>query len=377
MNRLLLAAAAILFASLACEAGMDAPATQSAQGNSPALAAPLNTRAAIATPTRAPTATATIGYEATADAAEATAAQAQAAADAANRLMVDATVVSIRATSDEADRQAGFVRLTARADEWTATAAPTAVPMTQAAQATVGARTDGLLAVSAGMLTATREAPTQMVAMANARVQAQAAPMLSAVDMGVRITFIVLALLLSPGIGLWLVVTGWRAFIGLRDWRPAEREPEAEPEPMPQPELRPLAPALAVNVMHEATTSYRRVLYANAPCTERQLLRVIYGVAAENKSLAVNVWEMSWENGGIGSAIHPLRAWLIQNGWAGRTRTNQVKLNRDGEALFDACYRGHCLPSGVRCAPEEPELRENMDMAHEYGGMGRPVGERL
>ncbi len=370
----------LAFAVLACDASMwgtpaPDPLQQFALDLTQGVTVTITPRP---TATATPRPTATTGYQATIDAKDAQLAAVQATRDALARLQSDVTL------------EAGH--MTEQVGQWTAEAFgareqhihETQTAATPAAIATITrqAHNDALaFTISTGVSiasTATIEAPTQIVAAARAQAEAHNAEGLVAGSVALMIGIGFLALMLGIVVLLKVVVPTLAVMI-LRVRNGERQEVEVEEKPMPAPLPRPVQPAMQANVntTYGSGTNYPHVLYGNAPCTEAQLLRLVHGVIVEHRSLAVNEWEMSWANGGIGQAIDRVRVWVVRNGWAYRSKSGRLSLNSDGETWFTAVEQAHRLPSGVRCIAEEPALAVIMDMEHEHGNMESSGGGDL
>lgn len=132
-----------------------------------AQAASLGTPEVVFSASPAATATATVSPTPTVN-WEGTAVIAQQTADEARRLNTAATAAHEQRVHEESAWTAQADMWTAQSDSWTATLALTSIPLTSTQQAVVNTQVPIDQALMAGQLTATHEAPTQVVAMLRA-----------------------------------------------------------------------------------------------------------------------------------------------------------------------------------------------------------------
>lgn len=297
--------------------------------------------------TPSPVPTVTIGYQATANVAETQVAIAQATADEANRVMV-------QATNDEAQRQhekyivdaqgtqqindADFIR-----DSWTATAALTAVPLTSTAQVDNSTAISAQTTLTTSLITATAALPTQIVAVANAKTQAQFAP----VYMGVQI-FAIFA------IGVFLLFAAWmlRWYWMRQDAREIATSPQGVAErnglkPIPQVEPEPefIQPTeTVITVRQDYGGGNMHMDRYTVPCTKDMLLQFAENVLTKNWTLGINAWEKD-NTLFTRDTYKPFRAWLQANKFTVSTGGGALALTDAGRAFLDAFLNQSTLPT--------------------------------
>jgi len=302
--------------------------------------------------------TATIEYQATAHAAETQAYIAQSTADAANRIMV-------QATNDQQQReheaQLQNAQGTAQAEAnhmielgWTATAYQTSMPLTATAQVDNMTAIADYKAVTIAQITATAAYPTQIVAESNARTQAKYAPVYVFVQV-----FAIFA------IGVFLLFTAWfmRWYWMQQDKREYEKTPkgvaqsqgfkeipnldEQEPEfVMPQPDPRKvidtgMQPATVLTIQNETGTTSRQMV---VPCKPNQLLELAENTLTKSWSLAINAWEGA-ETSFTRGTFSKVRSWLQGNKFAISTGGGALVLTDEGRAFLEAYLNTSNLPT--------------------------------
>ena len=292
--------------------------------------------------------TATTGYEATAHAAETSAYIAQSTADAANRVMVQATNDQQQREHETAMQNADATAQ-AQADKftrdgWTATAALTAIPLTSTAQVDNMTAIADYKAVTIAQLTATAALPTQIVAESNARTQAQLAPVFAFVQL-----FAIFA------IGVFMLFAAWfmRWYWMREDARQAVAAHNASPQGVaerngfisiaPEPEfIQPTETVITVRQDH-GDGNMRMDKYT-VPCTREQLLQVAENVLTKGWTLAINQWE-SAETLFTRNTFGKLRSWLQSNQFAVSAGSGTLALSPEGQAFLDAFLNAAQLPT--------------------------------
>lgn len=306
------------------------------------------------TATQSPVPTPTIEYQATAHVAETQVAIAQATADEANRIMV-------QATNDEAQRQHEAsmqnAQATAQAESnamvqygWTATAAFTSVPLTATAQIDNATAIAAYNTMTIAQITATAHAPTQVVADANARTQAQFSTVFAWVQ--------VFALF---SLGVFMLFTAWfmRWYWMREDARALARSPQgvAErhgykpipqvvPEPDPEPVFtQPVAPdEMVITVRKDYGDGNVNMSKYTVPCTHEQLLQVAENVLTKGWTLAINQWE-SAETRFTRNTFSKLRSWLQSNQFAVSAGSGTLALSPTGRTFLEAFLNANQLPT--------------------------------
>lgn len=275
-----------------------------------ASGAPINAQAAqmqatqYASPTLIPTATviptATIGYEATL-------AVAQSTADEARRVNAEVTAVH------EANLLS-LMQLTAdteyRAHEvfqWTAQAAPTAIPLTATQQAIINAQIAQDQSLQFGAMTATAHAPTQISAMAQAQaaVQFAGAARASQVFGNIAVSIFLLALI---------------AFLVRMPMAPSTSS--APDAPVPQVET-------VVHMRRETGAGTYQQTRAVIPCAPGQLTELATHITEGTRTLAINQWEGA-NTSFTRPIFHQMRAWLQENKFAVATGDGQLVATDEG-----------------------------------------------
>lgn len=296
--------------------------------------------------------TATTGYEATAHAAETSAYIAQSTADAANRVMVQATNDQQQRDHETAMQNADATAQ-AQADEftrdgWTATAALTAIPLTSTAQVDNMTAIADYKAVTIAQLTATAALPTQIVAESNARTQAKYAPV-----------FVFVQVFAIFAIGVFLLFTAWfmrwywmredaRQTIAAHNASPqgvAERNgftPVAEefiyPDPNPEPDPKPRIerPVTAENLKH------------TIPSTQEHFDIFAEKLITGEMALSINKWESSGLLSGVKNArawIKNMRAWMHANEFGVFNENDEMTLVQTGRAWLEKYIEHRSLPT--------------------------------
>ncbi len=303
------------------------------------------------TATQSPVPTATTGYEATAHAAETSAYIAQSTADAANRVMVQATNDQ-QQREHEAAMQNADATAQAQADEftrdgWTATAALTAIPLTSTAQVDNLTAIADYKAVTIAQLTATAALPTQIVAESNARTQAKLAPVFAFVQL-----FAIFA------IGVFMLFAAWfmRWYWMREDARQEKTAHAASPQgvaerngftPIAQSEPEPefIQPTeTVITVRQDHGDGNMRMDKYTVPCTREQLLQVAENVLTKGWTLAINQWE-SAETLFTRNTFGKLRSWLQSNQFAVSAGSGTLALSPEGQAFLDAFLNAAQLPT--------------------------------
>ena len=266
------------------------------ENNQFVLATPAGTSTPTATITLTPTAT--VDYLSTAVIAKET-------SDEAMRVNVQVTaeqdqrnfVQAQWTVTAEAVNQV-HAEMTRQAAQFTATAYATSIPATQTAQA-IGNSLQGT------EMAMTISAPTQLVAMANARALADTAAYREYAEMFV----IVCAGFALIALGIGVLVMMYRDVM----------KPKAEPDPEPEPTVP------TIPFVHAPGPQSRpggvRLIRADIPCSVDQLLELADGIVNRRMTLAINQWEGTT----VHKVIKEIRAFFIKHEFA------RVLLGKGGE----------------------------------------------
>lgn len=294
--------------------------------------------------------TATIEYQATAHAAETQAYIAQSTADAANRIMVQATNDQQQREHETAMQNADA---TAQAEAnamialgWTATAYQTSMPLTATAQVDNMTAIADYKAVTIAQITATAALPTQIVAESNARTQAQ---------YGWVFTLVQLFAIFAIGVFLLFAASFMRWQWMQQDKREYDKTPKGvaesqgfreipdldEPEPnfiKPEP---PEEKVTVLTVQNETGTTSRQMI---VPCKPNQLLELAENTLTKGWSLAINAWEGA-ETSFTRGTFSKVRSWLQGNKFAISTGGGALVLTDEGRAFLEAYLNTAVLPT--------------------------------
>jgi hypothetical protein len=306
---------------------------QMANNESPAQAMDVPSRpAATATiqPTQTPVPTATTGYELTAIVAQAT-------ADEARRINAQATadheLVQLglsQLTAQAEDRAMAQLQLTAAWEGITATVAYTSIPLTATQQAALNTQIPARQILEAGQLTATHEAPTQIVAMERSLLYAK----YGKADYFFR------------WFGIFMVGIFVIGIVRFMFRYPIQPKPETEPKDEPTETVIWLK-----NEKDNGATSKR---YA-VPCTPEQLTELSELVINGEKTFGINRLENSSRTLRR-STLYQVREFLTLNLFAVDAGAGQIALNEDGEEFLAAWFEEHKLPGGYDFAEQEKQV---------------------
>lgn len=299
------------------------------------------------------TVTSTVGYQATAVSAQMT-------SDAAMRLQVQATAA-------QAERDQVNIMLTARADEWTVTAAPTSVAMT----ATEQVRADALIVNAQNMemarMTATAAMPTQMVAVAQSKASAEFARL--------RTFSEVVAML---GFAWFLFAVGLFAFLNSRSGEVAnvrEVYKVSEVSDVSSTQAMRLASGTVITIRKESGGVVEGWRYV-VPCTDEMLTQFAEGVMGGEKSLAIGEWEgrgTLWTR----DTYKEMRNFLLSNRFAFSAGGGAIVLNAEGEEFLGGWLNVRTLPHRYEFEHEIDNLPVIIPHTHEVMDMSGGEGEVL
>jgi hypothetical protein len=284
-------------------------------------------------PTETIVPTATIDYLATAQAAQNDAAlaqqqaqQAQAEADAAKRLMVDATVTHEAILLSFAQMTQAADVSTQQISQATMAVAGTYIPMTAQAQDLERSMARTQVAENIAIRTATAYAPTQISLIADAKANAETATARAIIDMVFK--FCVSVMLLAVPIALVIFVTN----------KPAE--PIIN---IPNLNIRDIP--MVVPKGSEPTHTIR----AEIPCDLDQLLELADGILNSRKTLAFN----QWEGTSVHKSLKDLRAFFMDHKFARVLigKGGELGIEADGEAFLREVWTNQSPPPPMVCLP--------------------------
>jgi len=269
--------------------------------------------------TASPIPTPTIGYQATADVASTQAADAYATAEAANLVVAAYTAQAEQVNHDNMVMEQERLAWTAQADQWTAVYAPTAIPLTATAQVNENTRNQTAVALYSTYMTATYQAPTQVVAYAKAQAEAKNAERYVAAEIWIWVSVGVLLC----GMGAFLISGSAIAVVRkVQEARIQANVSEHEPEPILPTDYIPF----------KATNGPNSLRRYEVKCTPRQLLVLADGVITDRMTLGINQWE--------GTIVHKslmeIRAFLVEWKYAKVVLggKGQLDLTQAGEAFL-------------------------------------------
>jgi len=320
--------------------------------------------------TPAVTATATVSPTPTVDWQQ-TAIVAQATADEARRLDTQATAAEKDRVQEQLSWTAEANQWTAQANQWTATAALTSIPLTAIQQSAINTQIPIDQALMAGQLTATKEAPTQLVAMINASNHEK----YGAIDYLVRLSVLATLGVFMLGIGLFALAS-----------RPNEAQPRsvAPTHAAHEPDLIPLKQELVNSKattkanQHEVSVSIMKdngggniaIENYRVPCSEEQLTELALRVLDEGATLGVNNWEGE-DTTLTRAVIYRLRNWFQGKQMVNSIGSGRLKFNEKGISLLRTWKEKKVLPHPYVFAPV---VDLPLNMSHETGAHGLPHG---
>jgi len=298
--------------------------------------------------TKTPIPTATIDFNATSQVALSQvvvalnqAATSQAEADAANRLVVEATSAheqrehEIALSNAQGTQQAQAKNMIVYG--WTVTAAYTSIPLTQTQQSAINTQVPRQQALMSGALTATKEAPTQMVAMTNAENYSR-----------YWMVEFVLRMFIFVGMSVFLFGIGAFAFYK-RKGQEEENIVDEILQELPQTET-----VLRVETNHD--TAFPTMSRMIVPCTPNQFTELVKGVLTDGKTLGINQWEGA-ESVFTRDEFTPVRNWLLSNRLAQHSSgRGALMLTAEGESIFIEWLNSYTLPAAYKFENEGATL---------------------
>jgi len=299
--------------------------------------------------------TATVEYQATAHAAETQAYIAQSTADAANRIMVQATNDQ-QQREHEAAMQNADATAQAEANHmielgWTATAYQTSMPLTATAQVDNMTAIADYKAVTIAQLTATAAYPTQIVAESNARTQAKYAPVY---------VFVQVFAIFAIGVFLFFTAYMMRWYWMREDARATQAAHAASPQGVAEKHgFTPIEEVEPEPSIIHSTELVQQMPRVERPVTAENLKYTIpsaqeqFDIFAEKlvtgeMALSINKWETSGLLSGVKNArtwIKNMRGWMHANEFGVFNENDEMTLVQAGRAWLEQYIEHRSLPT--------------------------------
>lgn len=279
-----------------------------------------------------PMPSATIGYQATAQAAETARVAAEGTAVAAARMMVEATAAHEARLQEQIRLTAEAERRAFDAHSWTATARWTSVPLTETQQAAANTQLAGQMTMAAGQMTATAEAPTLVVALANAEAEAEWS--------GLRQGMEVFALF---AVAVFVLVLVWFVIFKAPAMMPSGGGVAEEEE------------------VHELDTTDVKVVDRSeglsirmftVPCSPDALTELAQALVSGQKTLGINLWEGKKSVHFTRDIIKRVRQFLRLNDLVAGSEGERLVLTEKGRKFFLAWLEHRRLPDAFRFGGE-------------------------
>lgn len=316
-------------------------------------AAALGTPEASRSATPVATATITITPSPTVD-WKGTAIVAQATADEARRLDTQATAAEKDRIQQQLAWTAEANQWTAQANQWTATAALTSIPLTSTQQSVVNTQVPIDQALMAGQLTATKEAPTQMMAMIDAKIYEEHGE-----------TDFLIRMFVLGALGVFLLGIGLFA-LAARPKGEGKASSAAPTSVVREPDLIPLKqePETVVKVKMDNGQGFGQDILLTVPCTREQLTELAARVINDGATLGVNNWE--GEKSLLTRAvIGRLRSFFQANKMAISAGAGRVSLTEEGLAFLRGWLDRGTLPYSYSF-PSSERAEIPLGMSHEH-----------
>jgi hypothetical protein len=299
--------------------------------------------------------TPTIGYRSTANAAQFAASTAQANADAANRLLVQATAQHEANLQEQASWTAEASRQQLMFLEWTATARPSSIPATQTQMVVEQTKQ----AVIVTQLAMTIQAPTAIVMLAQARSQADFAPYYNLASVIGLFSISVFLMALSG----WLFRILWKPAMGWEE-KSAKR----------QSSMNHFGTVVSIKTEAAGYTSMKRMVI---PCTPAMLTELAKGLMVEHKTLGVNQWEGAESSTWTRASYLPMRNFLLANQLAHSAGGGALVLTSEGESFFHAWLDEGSVPPPYEFNDRPNPFTANNAHMSDAHGENKPVGEGM
>lgn len=295
-------------------------------------------------PTSTATATATIEPSATVDYAS-TVVSVQQTLDETKRL-------NVQATSEHEARVHESVLLTARVDEWTATAAPTAVAATSTQQEALNKQIETQQSLMAVQITQTAEAPARLIEMENAQDFARNAPLRTGLEFFIMFSVGVCFLFLTAFLRTQLQ---WQK-------RPVMVE-QKPPAGTSQVEARDEAVLHQVDMtqieLKDTQEGYPQILRFTVPCSPGALTELAQGLISGAKTFGINSWEGSASENFSRERIKAVRHFLQLNKFAESIGGGRLHLTELGKRFLAAWLSNMNLPAEYTFQSKEVASSEN------------------
>ena len=286
------------------------------------LAQPVQAQGAQQTSTEYPSPTITpqptIDYQSTVDVAQGQVEIAQATANEAMRVNAMATAQYVELMNEQIRFTAEVERQQHEIMAWTQVAAGTTIPLTATQQAALNTQIPQRNALEAAYLTATKGAPTQMIAMARAQNQLRYGKYSYFASLIASSAIFVFVL----GIVVWLYNN------------PLMPKVEIEQEPVKN--------ETTVWIRSDKDNGARSTRYV-VPCSPEQLTELSEHITQGTKTFAINQWEGA-DTLFTRPIILQVRAWLRENHFAIPTGDGQLAPTHDGFNFLIAWLDTQRLP---------------------------------
>ncbi len=303
-----------------------------------------NTEYPTATYTQRPTETiipsATIDYQQTAIVAQST-------ADEARRINSMATAEYMRLVNEQLAMTQVVEQQNFMIQSWTATAALTTIPLTATQQAVNNTQIPQAQLIAAAQLTATKGAPTQLVAMENAKNYVKFAETNQRVNVVGKLSIIVFIL-------------GVLAFMFIYPM-PAKSEPIETEEKESQLETV----VWLKNTKDNGAASSRMVV----PCSPEQLTELAEKITQGVTTFGINQWEQNCKTfKSDRNVIHAVRGWLQVNKFAYANGQGELAPSDEGLDFLCGWLDKQQLSNGFEFeTPHSPEIPASSDHDENIG----------
>lgn len=278
------------------------------------------------------------------------------------------------ATQEEDRRLQENVRLTARADEWTATAAPSAAAATSTQQEITNKQIETQQNIVIVQITQTFEAPAKLMEMQDAENYVQYAPLRILGDVLMKLAVAVFSVTLFT-LALWLrKQPQWNKKVAdkmLEDYLKEEGHGQAGAGGEAGTSSRETVVVMK-NDNGQGHFSQRRLVI---PCSADQLTELANGLM-NGKSLGINQWEGSGTSL-TRDVITGLRHFFLSNRLATSIGGGRVAVNDDGLAFCRGWVEQGLLPTSFQFMSNGNGNHGNMAHEHEKSYDSHGVGEAV
>lgn len=313
--------------------------------------------------TPSPVPTITPQYQLTAQAAQQAQGFAVQTSDAAMLQILQVTAVKEANELQQLQLTESSAQLTAQVDQWTATAAPTAVIGTITAAALDRTIVQAQITLASGGLTATHAAPTQLIAMQRAQDEVDHAPLFFIVQMFAFLAFSFCMF----GIGSFALMSGRiRQKQAIEETRaPVKivanyvKTPEPEEDPITEEQ----APVETVLRVQTVDTQYPSMDRMTVPCTPEQFDILVTGILQAGKTLAYEFWNKRESHDKPAPFTRDeftlVRNWLLSNRLAQSAGKGALMLSATGENIFIEWLNSQTLPENYKFEEMESVNEKN------------------